>query len=102
LELHVLDSIDPDQVQALDRRLPLGKCLYIVASKSGTTMESTLLARHFYQRARAALGESAGRHFCAITDLDTPLQKMAEELGYAAVFTGDSQIGGRYSVLSPF
>ncbi|MVW79885.1 transaldolase [Bordetella sp. 02P26C-1] len=102
LKLHVLDSIDPDQVQALERRLPLDKCLYIVASKSGTTMESTLLARHFYQRARAALGESAGRHFCAITDLDTPLQKMAEELGYAAVFTGDSQIGGRYSVLSPF
>lgn len=102
LALHVLDSIDPDQVIALERRFPPEKCLYIVASKSGATMESTLLARHFYQRARARLGDRAGRHFCAITDPDTPLQKMAEELGYAAVFTADSEVGGRFSVLSPF
>lgn len=102
LRLHVLDSIDPDQVIALQRRIAPQTCLYIVASKSGTTMETTLLADYLMRHARAKLGDSAGHHFCAITDADTPLQQIAEDEGYAAVFTGDSSIGGRYSVLSPF
>lgn len=102
LPLYVLDSTDPDQVAALQRRITPEKCLFIVASKSGTTMESTLLAQHFFQLVQARLGESAGHHFCAITDPNTPLQQFAEEHGFAAVFTADTSIGGRYSVLSAF
>lgn len=102
LRLHVLDTTDPDQILAIQQRVAPQTCLYIVASKSGSTMESTLLAQHFYRIAQNELGESAARHFCAITDPDTPLQRLAEEEGFAAVFTGDKSIGGRYSVLSPF
>lgn len=102
LRLHVLDSTDPDQVAALQRRVAPETCLHIVASKSGTTMESTLLAQHFYESARDRIGANAGRHFCAITDPGSPLQALAEQQGYAAIFTGDRTVGGRYSVLSPF
>ncbi len=103
LRLHVLDSTDPDEVRALQARLPAASTLYLVASKSGSTLESALLARHFHARAVASVGrERAGRHFCAITDPGSPLQAQAEALGYAAVFLGDPAIGGRYSVLSPF
>ncbi|QWF52368.1 hypothetical protein HHA22_10815 [Bordetella hinzii] len=103
LRLHVLDSTDPDEVRALQARLPAASTLYLVASKSGSTLESALLARHFHARAVASVGRArAGRHFCAITDPGSPLQAQAEALGYAAVFLGDPTIGGRYSVLSPF
>lgn len=102
MRLHVLDSNDPDQVLALQRRLPPEQCLYVIASKSGSTMESTLLAQRFYAMASQRLGKSAARRFCAITDAGTPLQQFAEEQCFAAIFTGDRTIGGRYSVLSPF
>ncbi len=103
LRLHVLDSTNAGQVRALQARVPVERSLYIVASKSGTTLESLLLARHFHAQAAALEGEErAGRRFCAITDPRTPLHERAEAQGYAAVFFGDPSIGGRYSVLSPF
>ncbi|MBB6083022.1 hypothetical protein [Castellaniella defragrans] len=103
LRLHVLDSTNPEQVRSLQARVPVAHCLYLVASKSGGTLESTLLAQHFEDHvARVEGRQRVGQRFCAITDPGTPLHARAEAGGYAAVFLGDPRIGGRYSVLSPF
>ncbi|MGS1118485.1 hypothetical protein [Castellaniella sp. UC4442_H9] len=102
LRLHVLDSTDPGQVRELEACVPLARTLFIVASKSGTTLESSLLEQHFRSRAAAFDGPQASRRFCAITDPGTALHRRALEEGYAAVFSADPSIGGRYSVLSPF
>lgn len=103
LRLHVLDSTDVAQILALEARLDLTRTLFVVASKSGTTLESGMLAAYFQQRVAALLGRrEAGRRFVAITDPGTPLQARALRDGYAAVFEGEPTVGGRNSVLSPF
>lgn len=103
LRLHVLDSTDVAQILALEARLDLTRTLFVVASKSGATLESGMLAAYFQQRVAALLGRrEAGRRFVAITDPGTPLQARALRDGYAAVFEGEPTVGGRYSVLSPF
>lgn len=103
LRLHVLDSTDVAQILALEARLDLTRTLFVVASKSGATLESGMLAAYFQQRVAALLGRrEAGRRFVAITDPGTPLQARALRDGYAAVFEGEPTVGGRNSVLSPF
>ena len=69
----------------------------MVSSKSGGTLETLSHMRYFYERA----GRD-GSHFCAVTDPGSPLVGMAEERGFRHVFEADPEIGGRYSVLSPF
>ena len=102
-EFHVLDSTDPAQIAALERRIDLGRTLFIVSSKSGTTLEPNILLRHFLERMRQAVGDHlAGGHFIAITDPDSSLQHIAEHSGFRNVFFGAPDIGGRYSVLSNF
>lgn len=103
LRLHVLDSTDVAQILALQARLDLTRTLFVVASKSGTTLESGMLAAYFQQRVAAHLGRrEAARRFVAITDPGTPLHARALNDGYAAVFEGEPTVGGRNSVLSPF
>lgn len=103
LRLHVLDSTCPAQVQALQASLPLAQCLFIVASKSGATLETRLLADHFHRVLIQQLGRrEAGRRFIAITDPGSPLRDQARRDGYAAVFDGSLETGGRYAVLSAF
>jgi|HubBroStandDraft_1064217.scaffolds.fasta_scaffold00390_19 transaldolase/glucose-6-phosphate isomerase len=101
--LHVLDSTDPAQILAVESRIDLAQTLFIVSSKSGTTLESAILRQYFFARARSVLGDSetAGR-FVAVTDPGSPLQRQADGTGFARVFLGDPAIGGRYSVLSAF
>jgi transaldolase/glucose-6-phosphate isomerase len=102
-KLHVLDSTEPDQIGALEARLTLEQTLFIVSSKSGTTLEPNILKDYFYQRLNGAIGsEKTARHFIAITDPGSSLEKVAREQEFARLFHGDPQIGGRYSVLSPF
>ena len=97
LKLHVLDSTDPGAVLELEGAIDIDKTLFVVSSKSGGTLETLSHMRYFYERA----GRD-GSHFCAVTDPGSPLVGMAEERGFRHVFEADPEIGGRYSVLSPF
>ena len=101
--LHVLDSADPAQITATERAVDLRRTLFVVSSKSGTTLEPNILRQYFMQRMRQTVGEHlAGGHFIVITDPGTPLQHVAERERFRQVFFGAPDIGGRYSVLSNF
>ena len=101
--LHVLDSTDPAQVAAVERRVPLATTLVIVASKSGSTLEPNIFSAYFFDRMVAAVGAAqAPRHFVAITDPGSKLEAAARRDGFRRIFSGVSSIGGRYSALSPF
>lgn len=97
LRLLVLDSTDPAQVAAVRDAVDLKHTLFIVSSKSGSTLEPEILASYFFE----ASGKS-GKHFIAVTDPGSKLEAAAKKDGYRAVFHGDAKIGGRYSVLSVF
>lgn len=100
-ELHVLDSIDPAQIAATESAVDLRRTLFIVSSKSGTTLEPNILLQYFMERMRQTVGEHlAGSHFMAITDPGSALQHLAERERFRQVFFGAPNIGGRYSVLS--
>ncbi len=101
--LVVLDSTDPDQVSRVARSIDPARTLFIVSSKSGSTLEPDVLYRYFHDVAEAALGAgAAGARFIAVTDPGSDLEKTAKRDGFARVFHGDPAIGGRYSVLSNF
>ena len=93
--LTVLDSTHPDQVRDATDRLDLRRTLFVVSSKSGTTVETMSLFRYFRRSCRP-------ERFVAITDPGTPLERLAREEGFRAVFTAPPDVGGRYSALSPF
>ncbi len=102
-ELHVLDSTVPAQVRAVESRVDLARTLVIVASKSGSTLEPNVFKQYFFDRMIGAVGrEHAGKHFVAITDPGSKMQKVAEGDGFRHIFFGEPTIGGRYSALSPF
>jgi transaldolase/glucose-6-phosphate isomerase len=102
-KLHVLDSTDPAQVRAMAGAVNMAKTLFIVSSKSGGTTEPNVMKDFFFAEVGAAVGaDRAGRHFVAVTDPGSSLEKAAKAQGFARVFHGDPSIGGRYSVLSPF
>jgi transaldolase / glucose-6-phosphate isomerase len=101
--LHVLDSTDPAQIRALESAIDLEHTLFIVSSKSGTTLEPNIFLDYFWSRAGSRIGErEAGKHFVVITDPGSHLQKVAEQRGFRRIFPGVPGIGGRYSVLSNF
>ncbi len=101
-KLHVLNSTNPEQVRRFENGVDLAHTLFIVASKSGTTLEPNVLMDYFFARATATIGSAAASHFVAITDPGSHLQKTAGEKGFRRVFLGVPSIGGRYSVLSKF
>lgn len=102
-ELHVLDSTDPAQILRFESRIDLSRTLFIVSSKSGSTLEPNILKQYFLERVKQVPGESeAGRRFIAITDPDSRLQKAAEREGFRSIFFGEPAVGGRYSALSNF
>ena len=101
--LHVLDSSDPGQISTVAAAIDPARTLFIVSSKSGSTMEPELLRTYFFDLVKQAVGaDEAGRRFVAVTDPGSDLEKIARADGFAHVFAGDPEIGGRYSVLSPF
>ena len=103
LDLRVLDSTDPARIRAFESALDLDRTLFVVSSKSGTTLETSLLHEHFFERVRQrAGGEAAGARFAAVTDPGSALDRLATERGFRAVFHGEASIGGRYSALSYF
>jgi transaldolase / glucose-6-phosphate isomerase len=99
-KLHVLDSTDPEQVRRLEASVDIARTLFIVASKSGATLEPNVLMDYFLARAAATVGSAAATHFVAITDPGSRLQETAEDKGFRRIFLGIPSIGGRYSVLS--
>ncbi|MCH8346658.1 MAG: bifunctional transaldolase/phosoglucose isomerase [Chloroflexi bacterium] len=102
-ELIVLDSTVPAWVRAVTGTIDPAKTLFLVSSKSGGTIESNALYRHFRALVDDALGKDrAGMSFVAITDPDTPLERLGRSEGFRRVFLNPSDIGGRYSVLSYF
>ena len=101
--LHVLDSTDPQQVSAFERKVDLAKTLVIVSSKSGGTLEPNILKAYFFDKMTKAVGaEKAGQHFVTVTDPGSHMQDVAKSDGFWKIFAGDPKIGGRYSVLSNF
>src|SRR5216683_4160796 len=102
-ELHVLDSTDPAEVAAREAELDIAKTLFIVSSKSGSTLEPAVFKEYFFARVKETVGAAAaGKHFIAITDPGSALERMAKSEGFRAICHGDPAIGGRYSVLSDF
>ncbi|MFA5182204.1 MAG: hypothetical protein WC405_12865 [Syntrophales bacterium] len=103
LELAILDSTDPATVLSLARSIDLSRTLFIVATKSGGTVETFSFMKYFYNQTLAALGrEEAGRHFIAITDPDSGIADWADRLHFRHTFLNDPDIGGRFSALSCF
>jgi glucose-6-phosphate isomerase len=98
--LHVLDSSDPAAIAACTT--PPESTLYLIASKSGTTIEPVSLAAHFERRLQDAHVARWADHFVAITDESTPLAARARADGFRELFINPSDIGGRYSALSFF
>jgi glucose-6-phosphate isomerase len=93
----MLDSPHPAAVMVIGERQPIERTLFIVASKSGTTIETTRLFEYFWERTA-----QKGPQFVAITDPGTPLARLARDSGFRAVFENPEDIGGRYAALSLF
>jgi transaldolase/glucose-6-phosphate isomerase len=103
LRLAVLDSTDPGAVLAQAERLDPARTLFLVATKSGGTVETLSFFKFFYNWTADALGAGrAGRHFVAITDAGSKLDQLAQTFHFRATFLNDPNIGGRYSALSFF
>lgn len=103
LDLRILDSTDPAAVLRAKASLPLVKTLFIVSSKSGTTVETLSFLNYFFNEILETAGKrSAGSHFVAITDPGTPLEDTARHHHFRAAFKGKPEIGGRFSALSAF
>ena len=101
--LRVLDSTDPAQVARLERAIDLDRALFVVASKSGSTLEPNVFEAHFHARVAERIGAGrAGGRFVAITDPGSSLEKTAAHEGFLRTFAGVPEIGGRFSALSNF
>ena len=98
-ELITLDSTHPAAIRAVEKRIDLKHTLFIVSSKSGTTTETLSFFRYFWSR---LTGGDRGAQFVAVTDPETPLEKLGSERGFLRVFRATPDVGGRYSALTHF
>ena len=102
-EFHMLDSTDPAQIKAFEGRLNLKTTLFIVSSKSGSTLEPNIFKQYFFERMKQTVGEAkVGEHFITITDPGSAFEKVATRDKFRHIFHGRADIGGRYSALSDF
>jgi transaldolase/glucose-6-phosphate isomerase len=95
IQLEILDSTDPARILTLQNSLPF-QTLFIVSSKSGSTLEPHLFLEYFYDMVED------GSRFVAITDPGSALEMQARKLNFRRIFYGEPSIGGRYSALSDF
>jgi len=98
--LHVLDTTDPAKIAKTSQTLELKKTIFLVSSKSGSTLEVTSLFQFLFNLVSKKLGDAAGSRFILITDQGSPMVKTAQELSLRHIFLNNSEIGGRYSALS--
>ncbi len=102
-ELNVLDSTDPAQIKAMEEKVDIAKTLFVVSSKSGSTLEPNIFKQYFFERVKHVLGaEKAGSRFIAITDPGSKMELVAQGDKFRHIFHGLASIGGRYSALSDF
>ena len=94
---HVLDTTHPEALRRLERSVDLEQTLFLVSSKSGSTIETRSHLEYFWQQTGGR-----GAQFAAITDPGSELEQLANERGFRATFAGEPEIGGRYSALSMF
>jgi len=97
--LFVLDSTDPNYV-AHALKFDLSKSVVVVSSKSGSTIE-TASQRALFEGAFKDAGLNPADHMVFVTDPGSPLDKQVREGGFTVV-NADPNVGGRFSVLSPF
>ena len=92
---HMLDSTDPAQIAAIEQAVDLGNTLFMVSSKSGSTLEPNIFTDYFFDRVAAVRGkDKAGEHFVAVTDPGSSLERRAKEQRFADTFFGVKSIGG--------
>jgi transaldolase/glucose-6-phosphate isomerase len=102
-ELLVLDSTDPTQVKEFESKVDIAKTIFIVSSKSGTTLEPNIFKQYFFERVKQVVGaDKAGSRFIAVTDPGSKFEQVAQGDGFRHIFHGVPSIGGRYSALSDF
>jgi transaldolase/glucose-6-phosphate isomerase len=102
-ELHVLDSTDPAQIKAIEKKVDLKSTICIVSSKSGSTLEPNIYKQYFFEQVKKKVGAGeVGNRFIAITDPGSKMQQVAEGDKFRKIFFGVPSIGGRYSALSNF
>lgn len=102
-QMHVLDSTDPAQVKTRQEQIDIAKTLFIVSSKSGSTLEPNIFHQYFWEQAKQVVGaDEVGNHFIAITDPGSQLEQVAKRDKFRQIFHGIPGIGGRYSALSDF
>jgi transaldolase / glucose-6-phosphate isomerase len=94
---HVLDTTHPAAIRRLEESFDLAHTLFVVSSKSGSTIETRSQLDRFWE-----LTEGRGAQFVAVTDPGSELERLATERGFLATFAGEPEIGGRYSALSLF
>ena len=100
--LHILDSTDPAQIRALESAIDIKNTLFVVSSKSGSTLEPNIFKDYFFAHVQESFGDKAGDRFVAVTDPGSAMEKAARNQNFRRIFFGDPAIGGRYSVLSAF
>ncbi len=98
--IRVLDTTDPAVIAKTSQNLELEKTIFLVSSKSGSTLEVTSLFQYFFNLVSKKLGDDAGNRFILITDQGSPMVKTAQALSLRHTFLNNPAIGGRYSSLS--
>jgi|GEM_PF-691897 len=101
-KLHVLDTTVPETIRALDRNIDCTRSLFVVASKTGDTIETESHFNTFFEHVKAKSSNPAGSHFVAVTDPGTKLAALAKENKFRRVFLNRPEIVGCYAVLSYF
>src|SRR4051794_3078509 len=102
-QFHILDSTVPAQIETVKDKINIDKTLFIVASKSGSTLEPNCFKQYFFDRLSGNVGSTrAGRQFIAITDPGSKMEQVAQADGFRHIFHGKPEIGGRFSALSAF
>ncbi len=101
-DMVVLDSTDPATVLSVEKRIQLDQTLFIVASKSGGTVEVASFLAYFWEKVKADRGDQAGSQFMAITDPGTALEEISQDRKFLYIITNPADIGGRFSALSNF
>ena len=100
---HILDSTVPAQVKSVEGKIDIEKTLFIVASKSGSTLEPNCFKQYFFDIVSKRVGaENAERQFVAITDPGSKMEQVARDDHFRYIFYGRPEIGGRFSALSAF
>ncbi len=98
----VLDSTDPTAVINVTKKVDLKRTLFIIASKSGSTIETYSHMIYFMDLLEKNRVKNIGDHFTAITDKGSALEKFGRKNKFRKIFVNSSNIGGRYSALSFF